>query len=227
MNSGGAFRIPSMPRLGRTKTLSASQGTSKPSAKPTITQIVLLIIFSGILGVLLFYLHNHQSTTATIKNSIMVVSIMIAAIGIASFLNRNINIYDFLISSEINILCIFLLLCYIGVTSIFSAGTLVSIGEYFANLLSLTWDPTNLFNKGFSIIMPTLFLLIPIIVLVMNISKNILTGLLVLVISSAVVFFLWPENLTASPIGGGNEKSTASKIADAASNVVDSVVKVF
>ena len=226
MNSGGAFRIPGMPRmpsLGRSRTSSAPQGTGKASAKPTITQIVLLIIFSGILGVLLFYLHNHQSVTSTIKNSIMVVSIMIAAIGIASFLNLNINVYDFLIYSQINILCIFLLLCYIGVTSMFSAGTLVSIGEYFSNLLSLTWDPTNLFKKGFSIIMPTIFLLIPIIVLVMNISKNILTGLLVLVVSSAVVFFLWPDNLTSSPIGGGKEQSTVSKVAD----TISSVVKVF
>jgi hypothetical protein len=223
MNSGGAFRIPGMSRLRGPRTSSAPQGTGKASAKPTITQIILLIVFSGILGVLLFYLHNHQSITTTIKNSIMVVSIMIAAIGIASFLNLNINVYDFLIYSQINILCIFLLLCYIGVTSMFSAGTLVSIGEYFSNLLSLTWDPTNLFKKGFSIIMPTLFLLIPIIVLVMNISKNIITGLLVLVVSSAVVFFLWPDNLTASPIGGGKEQSTASKVAD----TISSVVKVF
>lgn len=229
MGSGGAFRIPglSIPRFGSQGVPRAQPTTSKPSNIPSIIQIVLLIIFSGILGILLFYLHNHQSITTTIKNSIMVVTIMIAAIGLAGFLNLNINVYDFLISSQINILCIFLLLCYIGVTSVSSAGTFVSIGEYFYDLLSLLWDPTNLFKKGFSIIMPTIFLLIPIIVLVMNLTKNVFTGLLVLVVSTAVVYFLWPENLTAPPIGGGNQQSTASKVAGAASSAIGSVLKVF
>ena len=152
---------------------------------------------------------------------------MIAAIGLAGFLNLNINVFDFLISSQINILCIFLLLCYIGVTSFSSAGTFVSIGEYFMDLFSLLWDPTNLFKKGFSIIMPTLFLLIPIIVLVMNITKNVFTGILVLVVSTAVVYFLWPENLTAPPIGGGNEQSLVSRAAGAVSSAVNSVRKAF
>jgi len=222
MNSGGAFRIPGS---SRSRVASRAPQTTNNNNKPTILQIVLLIVFSLILGILLFYLHNHQSNVATIKNSIMVVSIMIAAIGLASFLHLNINVLDFLISSEINVLCIFLLLCYIGVTSFSSLGTFVSIGEYFWDLISLLWDPTNLFKKGFSIIMPTIFLLIPIIVLVMNITKNLFTGILVLVVSTAVVYFLWPEDLTSPPIGGGNEQSLTSKVADAASSAVSSVKK--
>jgi hypothetical protein len=228
MNSGGAFRIPgsSRSRMGSQGAPRSTQPTGT-SNKPTIMQITLLIVFSCILGILLFYLHNHQSNVATIKNSIMVVSIMIAAIGLASFLNLNINVYDFLISSQINVLCIFLLLCYIGVTSFGSLGTFVSIGEYFWDLISLLWDPTNLFKKGFSIIMPTIFLLIPIIVLVMNLTKNVFTGLLVLVVSTAVVYFLWPEDLTSPPIGGGNEQSLTSRVADTASNALSSIRRVF
>jgi hypothetical protein len=228
MDYGGASRIPgsSRGRMSSQKASKAAQSTGT-SNKPTITQIILLIVFSTILGILLFYLHNHQSNVATIKNSIMVVAIMIAAIGLASFLNLNINIYDFLISSQINILCLFLLLCYIGVTSFTSLGTFASIGEYFYDLVSLLWDPTNLFKKGFSIIMPTIFLLIPIVVLVMNLTKNVFTGILVLVVSTAVVYFLWPENLTSPPIGGGNEQSLTSRVGDAASNALGSIRRVF
>lgn len=230
MNSGGAFTIPGLSSLGMSRT--PSRGSRAPqstgsSNKPTVMQIALLVVFSGILGILLFYLHNHQSNVATIKNSIMVVCIMIAAVGLAGFLNLNINIYDFLISSQINILCIFLLLCYIGVSSLSDAGAFVSIAEYFFDLLSLLWDPTNLFKKGFSIIMPTIFLLIPLIVLIMNITKNVFTAILVLVVSIAVVYFLWPENLSTPPIGGGNEQSLTSRVASAASNALSSVRNAF
>lgn len=227
MNSGGAFRIPGSSRSRMGYSQRAPQTTQGTSNKPTIIQIALLIVFSGILGILLYYLHNHQSNVATIKNSVMVVSIMIGAIGLASFLNLNINVYDFLISSQINILCIFLLLCYIGVTSLSSLGSFVSISEYFFDLVSLLWNPTNLFKKGFSIIMPTIFLLIPIIVLIMNITKNAFTAILVLIVSVAVVYFLWPEDLTTPPIGGGNEQSLTSRVADSASSALSSVRNIF
>ena len=222
MSSGGAFRMPTLPSFRSSPKAPVPKAPSK-STKPTITQIILLIVFSGILGILLYYLHNHQSSVATIKNSVMVVSIMIGAIGLAGFLNLNINIYDFLISSQINILCIFLLLCYIGVTSLSSAGSFVSIGEYFMDILSLFTDPTNLFKKGFSIIMPTIFLLIPVVVLVTNLTQNIFTAILVLIVSVAVVYFLWPEDLSTPPIGGGNEASLTSRAASAASSVLSSI----
>jgi len=223
MSSGRTSRMP-----GSSYFRSSSRGQAPPkppskSNKPTVIQIILLIVFTGILGILLFYLHNHQSSVATIKNSVMVVSIMIAAIGLAGFLNLNINIYDFLISSQINILCIFLLLCYIGITSLSSLGTLVAVGEYFMDILSLFTDPTQLFKKGFSIIMPTIFLLIPIVVLVTNLTQNAFTAILVLLVSVAVVYFLWPEDLSSPPIGGGNPKSLASTVADTASSVLGSL----
>ena len=222
MSSGRTSRMPGSSYFRSSSRAQPPKPPSK-SNKPTVIQIILLIVFTGILGILLFYLHNHQSSVATIKNSVMVVSIMIAAIGLAGFLNLNINIYDFLISSQINILCIFLLLCYIGITSLSSLGTLVAVGEYFMDILSLFTDPTNLFKKGFSIIMPTLFLLIPIVVLVSNLTQNIFTAILVLLVSVAVVYFLWPEDLTSPPIGGGNQKSLASTVADTASNVLGSL----
>lgn len=215
-------KMPNMPR-GSMPRSAFPTSASKSLNLPTLMQIVLLTVFSFILGVLLFYLHNKESKVTAIKNSILVVSLMIGAIGVASFLNLNINVYDFLIGSQINILCIYLLLCYIGVTSLFSASTFWNILEYFKDLFGVLINPTTLFSKGFDIIMPTIFLLIPIIVLITNLTKNIFTGLLIIVVSSAVVYSLWPENLKSPPIGGGSQTSVGSTVA----GVVDSVRNLF
>jgi len=188
--------------------------TSKTSTKPTILQIILLLIFSFILGTLMFYLNNKQSERSSIKNGVMVVSIMIAAIGITGFLNLNINIYDLLISSQINILCLFLFLSYIGVTSLGSWDMFIDIGTFAGRVVGLITNPTELFSKGFDIIVPTLFMLIPFIILVTNFLKMsgvnfmgaVVGAILTALISIVVVYFLWPDNLTSPPI----EKNTSS-----------------
>ena len=184
------------------------------SKKPTFLQIILLLVFSFILGTLMFYLNNKQSERSSIKNGIMVVSIMIAAIGIAGFLNLNINIYDLLISSQINILCLFLFLSYIGVTSITSFDLFIDIGTFAAKVVGLITNPTQLFSKGFDIIVPTIFMLIPFIILItnflnmsgVNFMGAVIAAILTAFISIVVVYFLWPDNLTAPPI----EKNTSS-----------------
>lgn len=245
MNSGGAFGIPnlgltkkvtglasrlnplkpkpsSMPDLGslasglsKIPKNTPTQKTSTTSKKPTILQIILLLIFSFILGTLMFYLNNkQQSNTSSIKNGIMVVCIMIAAIGIAGFLNLNINIYDLLISSQINIICLFLFLSYIGVTTLTSWELFLDIGTFSGRVLGLITNPTKLFSNGFDIIVPTMFMLIPFIILVTNFLKMsginfmgaVIGAILTALISIVVVYFLWPENLTAPPI----QKNTSS-----------------
>jgi hypothetical protein len=188
--------------------------TSKASTKPTILQIILLLIFSFILGTLMFYLNNKGSGSSGIKNGIMVVCIMIAAIGITGFLNLNINIYDLLISSQINILCLFFFLSYIGVTTISSWDLMIDIGTFSRKVLGLITNPTELFNKGFDLIVPTIFMLIPFIILVTNFLKMsginfigaVVGAILTALISIVVVYFLWPDNLTTPPI----EKNTSS-----------------
>ena len=224
MSSSGGYGIPHirMPSMGIPRMPSSvGQKAKGPSKIPTIMQIIYLIIFSGVLGSLLYYLHNKESDTDAIKNGIMVVSIMIAAIGIASFLNMGINIYDFLISSEINILCLFLFLSYIGITSLFSFSTFTDILTYIKNLFSIFANPTHLFSNGYSIIVPTIFLLIPLIVLVTNFIKAsgvnmigaIIGATLTVGVSFTAVYFIWPSNLTSSPIGGGNTQSLTSQVA--------------
>lgn len=191
-----------------------TQKTSTTSTKPTILQIILLLIFSFILGTLMFYLNNKSSGSSGVKNGIMVVCIMIAAIGIAGFLNLNINIYDLLISSQINILCLFFFLSYIGVSTLTSWELFIDIGTFSGKVLGLVTNPTKLFTTGFDIIVPTMFMLIPFIILVTNFLKMsgvnfmgaVIGAILTALISIVVVYFLWPDNLTAPPI----EKNTSS-----------------
>jgi len=190
--------------------------TSKASTKPTIIQIILLLFFSFLLGTLMFYLNNKDSGTSSIKNIIMVVCIMIAAIGITGFLNLNINIYDLLISSQINILCLFLFLSYIGVTTLGSWDMLLDIGAYAKDILGIFINPTKLFSKGFDLIIPTLFMTIPFIILITNFLKMsgvnfigaVVGAILTAIISIVVVYFLWPDNLTSSPIQKSMPTST-------------------
>jgi hypothetical protein len=154
----------------------------------------------------MFYLNNKDSGSSGIKNGIMVVCIMIAAIGITGFLNMNINIYDLLISSQINILCLFFFLSYIGVTTISSWDLMIDIGTFSSKVLGLITNPTELFNKGFDLIIPTIFMLIPFIILVTNFLKMsginfigaVVGAILTALISIVVVYFclyLYSRNL--------------------------------
>jgi hypothetical protein len=263
MDSGGAFRRPKLPSFIRDKLPSSSMGMPKipsfdlskfskmsssannsktnsktPSTKPTIVQIILLILFSFFLGTLMFYLHNKESNKDAIKNGIMVVCIMIAAIGITGFLHLNINIYDLLLASEINILCLFLFLSYIGVTTFGSWGSFVDIGTYAKDLFSVIKTPTNLYSKGYDIIVPTLFMLIPFIVLITNFIKMsgvnflgaIVGALLTTVVSVVVVYFLWPENLSQPPIDKGSSSSgggIVSSVVNSLQNSLANIRKLF
>jgi len=263
MNSGGAFgmpsfsrpkmprmpsmgmprmpSMPSMPSMGMPKMPKAPKAptnvSKSASTKPTIVQIILLLIFSFFLGTLMFYLHNKESNTAAIKNAIMVVCVMIAAIGITGFLHLNINIYDLLLASEINILCLFLFLSYIGVTSFGSWGSFVDIGTYVKDLFSVFKEPTKLYSKGYDIIIPTLFMLIPFMVLITNFIKMsgvnflgaVAGAVLTTAISVAVVYFLWPDNLTKPPIDKGSSSSggIVSSVANSVQNSLANIRNLF
>jgi hypothetical protein len=242
MGSGGAYGLPKMPSIGMPKM--PSFGTPKPprmpspprlpppppptkssatSTKPTITQIIFLLIFSFLLGTLMFYLHNKQSNVSSIKNGIMIVCVMISAIAITGALHLNINIYDLLISSQINILCLFLFLSYIGISSFSAWEIFTDLGTYVKDLFSIFTDPTNLYKKGFDIIIPTLFMLIPFIILVTNFIKMsgvnflgaVIGAIMTALISIIVVYFLWPENLTKPPISkSGDDPAFTSRLSN-------------
>jgi len=221
MSSGGAFGFPRKPSLSAPKMPnigkipSGPKNASKASSsgdKPTIANIVMLIAFSGILGILLFYLHNKESNAAAIKNGMFVVLFMISIIAVAKFLHLGVNIWDVIIASEINILCLVFFLSYLSITTIFSIDSFWNILSYMKELFGIVIHPTEIFSKGFDIIVPTIFLTIPIIVLITNITKNLFAGLFIVLISCGVVFILWPENLDSPIVSGGKDPSFLSKI---------------
>ena len=220
-----SMSMPKMPSISMPKFFSAvnNSKSSSSSTKPTTIRIILLILFSFFLGTLMFYLNNKESNSAAIKNGILVVCIMIAAIGITGYLHLNINIYDLLLASQINILCLFLFLSYIGVTSFGSWGSFVDIGTYVKDLFSVIATPTKLYSKGYDIIIPTLFMLIPFMILITNFIKMsgvnfmgaIVGAVLTTVISVVVVYFIWPENLSKPPI----DKTSSSSSGNVMSNI--------
>lgn len=229
-----SFDMSKIPSFG----IPSSVNNSKPnssSTKPTTVQIILLIIFSFLLGTLMFYLHNKESNKDAIKNGILVVCIMIAAIGITGFLHLDINIYDLLLASQINILCLFLFLSYIGVTSFGSLGSFVDIGTYVKDLFSVIKNPTNLYSKGYDIIVPTLFMMIPFIILITNFIKMsgvnfmgaVAGAILTTVISVVVVYFLWPDNLTRPPIDKGSSSSSSGGIVNSIKNSLSNIKNLF
>jgi len=239
MSSGGAFgfpRMPSAPSAPRMPSLSMPRMPSGPKGgpkgskksaskasnsgdKPTIANIIMLIILSAVLGILLFYLHNKESNSAALKNAIFVVLFMVSVIAVTKFLHLGVNIWEVIIVSEINILCLVFFLSYLSITTIFSMDSFWNILSYMKDLFGIIIHPTDLFKKGFDVIIPTIFLTIPIIVLITNITKNLFAGLFIVLISCGVVFILWPENLDSPIVEGGKDPSFLSTL----SNVLNSV----
>ena len=191
------------------KKLSPSSRASSKSSREnplsgSIFQYITLGVLTAFIAVLFTYIFNKDKAfgfDATDKG-IIVACLVLVGVGGSYLLNA--NIIDFLISSQINILCVYLLVSYVGLSSFSGENSWVSLITFSRTVASIVVDPTNIFKKGYSLIIPLVLLIIPLLVLLYNFTKNIFVALLVLGVSIGVVYTLYPKN-NVTPITGGTQ----------------------
>jgi hypothetical protein len=103
----------------------------------------------------------------------------------------------------------YLLLCYIGFTYAVFSNPFDNLITFMKDLFSVLTDPTYIYTKGFSLLLPIIFFVIPILVLLYDSTKSLVNALITLGISIAVVYFLYPKN-DVVPITGGSSSGLSS-----------------
>jgi len=181
---------------------STSKSTSNNLFSGSIFQYVTLGVLTAFIAVLFTYIFNKDKAFGfdAYDKGIIVACLVLVGVGGSYFFNS--NIIDFLISSQINIICVYLLISYVGLSSFSGENSWVSLINFGRTVASIVVDPTNIFKKGYSLIIPLVLLIIPLLVLLYNFTKNIFVALLVLGVSVGVVYTLYPKN-NVTPIEGG------------------------
>ena len=193
-----------------TRTTSRGQRGSKLLAIPTSTfQIVTLTFFSLLLGILFYYIFKRQTDFGIDASSKIMISVVLLVVAFVITQSFKLNVMDFIISSEINILCMYLMLCYIGFTYAAYSDPIGTLFTFTGNLFSILVDPTTIYSSGFSLIMPIILFVIPILVLLYDATKSLLNAFITLGISVVIVYFLYPTN-NIVPITGGSPPSIFS-----------------
>ena len=197
--------IPSIPGLqqgimqGVSKNIQSTKSTSR--TKVTFAKILTLALLSGFVGIFFMYLYKKEKefNFDVIDKGIVVVALLLSGIAIAYFMK--LDVLNFIISSQINILSFYFLLSYASLTTFFSEAGIRGFINIFRTVFDIIVDPTQIFDKGFSLIIPIIFFFIPVIVLVYNATESIVLGILVLLSSAAITYSLYPKN--KNPFEGG------------------------
>lgn len=195
--------LPGLPGLPNINTRGLQASASKLESQPIWVKIVTLVVLTCFIGIFFAYIHKKESAFGydSLMQGLIVVCIFLVGLGLSFLLKY--DILDFVISSQINILCLFFLVSYAGLTALLTTdGFIENFLSIFTTFGQIIKDPTQIFEKGFSIIIPIVFFLIPLFVLLNNATKNIYLALTVLATSAGVVYVLYPKN-KANPIPGG------------------------
>jgi len=182
---------------------------------PSIFKIILLIFTSVLIGIFFSYIHNNETAFgANVFDQILVITSLVIA-GLAISYIFKFGSIDFIISSEINILSFYMLASYIGLSSMASKGFFSNFLDTFKNIYDIITNPTHLFTKGFTVLVPLILFIIPVFVLLYDATQSIFLPFIVLAISVGVVYILYPKN-DINPIKGGI--GTSNSIADTTSD---------
>lgn len=205
-------KMPGLPGLPNFANPSGAKGlVNRMESQPIWLKIVILLIVTSFVGVLFAYIHKKESTFGfeTLNQGLIVVAIVVIGLAIAYFMKF--DMIDFLISSQVNLLCFYFLISYAGLTALLSAeGFFNNFLSIFTTAGQIIADPTQIFEKGFSLIIPIIFFLIPLIVLLKNATQNIFLALASVATAAAIVYILYPKN-NVNPIAGGQGFDLASK----------------
>jgi hypothetical protein len=205
--------MPKMPGLPGMPNMAGVQGSaSKLEKQPILAKIATLVIMTIFIGIFFAYIHKKESTFGydSLQQGLIVAAIVIIGIGLSFFFKY--DMIDFIISSQVNILCFYFLIAYSGLTAIITpSGFFDHFLDIFITAGQIIADPTQIFDKGFSLIIPIIFFIIPLLILLNNLTKNIWLALMVLATSGGVVYVLYPKNsINPIPGGAGFDIGTAS-----------------
>jgi hypothetical protein len=190
-----SFGLPSMKGVPQI----LGQGQGKVSSFAKIFTFVILSIF---IGIFFMYIHKKDESYnfSSFQQIATVVAIIVAGLGISYLMKF--DLLNFIISSQINILCFYFIISYTSLTSFFTdVGFFDGLYHVLSTFGDILADPTTIFDKGFGLIIPLILFIIPLIVLVYNFTQNIGLAILVVITSLAVTLALYPKN--KNPISGG------------------------
>ena len=193
-------KMPGLPGLNMAGVKGAANNLEK---QPMFAKIATLVVLSLFIGIFFMYIHKKESAFGydSIMQGLIVVCIVLVGLGLTYYIKY--DMIDFIISSQTNILCIYFLVSYAGLTSLLTpSGFFGHFFDIFIAVGQIISDPTTIFEKGFSLVIPIVFFIIPLLVLINNATKSIWLALLVFATSVGVVYVLYPKN-SVNPIPGG------------------------
>lgn len=159
-------------------TLPGQQGQpSKLSNAFKIVVFAIASLFISLFAVFSFKKSQGFSTENILK--IVFVALIFNA-GLFGAFMLKLPVLDFLISSQINILCFYMILTFTTITSLFSDGIWEAMKTSFGFIKDITTDPTSMFENSGKTFIPIFFFIVPSVVLLYNASQGFMQFLLIL-----------------------------------------------
>lgn len=170
---------------GMPKGLTGPTVPGQPSKLSTAFKIAVFAIsslFISLFAVFSFKKSQGFSTENILK--IVFVALIFNAGLFAAFMLK-LPVLDFLISSQINILCFYMILTFTTITSLFSDGVWEAMKTSFGFIKDITTNPTSMFENSGKTFIPIFFFIIPSVVLLYNASQGFKQFLLILAMTLA------------------------------------------
>ena len=166
--------------------------TKKANMLTTGLKIIIFAVATLFIGLFMVFTvkKNHNFAINDIIK-VVLVTLLLNVGMIGAFLMKA-DILDFLISSQINILCFYMILTYTTLTTLFTNGIFNALKTSFNFIKSITTDPTSIFENSGKTFIPIFFFIIPSIVLLYNATQGMLQFIIILAITlgaGAVILF--------------------------------------
>jgi hypothetical protein len=174
--------LPSVSSLTKSmpKGLTGPTVPGQPSKLSTAFKIVVFAIASLFISLFAIFSFKKSQGFST-ENILKIVFVaLIFNAGLFGAFMLKLPVLDFLISSEINILCFYMILTFTTITSLFSDGVWEAIKTSFGFIKDITTDPTSMFENSGKTFIPIFFFIIPSVVLLYNASQGFTQFLLIL-----------------------------------------------
>lgn len=172
----------------------APGAAKKGNMLTTGLKIIIFTVATLFIGLfMVFTVKKNQNFTTDNIIKVVLVALLFNAGMIGAFLMKA-DILDFLISSQINILCFYMILTYTTLTTLFSNGIFNALKTSFNFIKSITTDPTSIFENSGKTFIPIFFFIIPSIVLLYNATQGMLQFLIILAMTiGAGAIILFPK----------------------------------